>query len=302
MASHEQAPKSNAEQQESQEISISERLSQIDVKEITPEDVEFMNSAIQNYMKDHYPVPGEIIDEIPNHVQILGKEDFADIYEKTKDKYAEIALEHSTGLYNTELGQMFINAEAHQTPEQLFATMLHEADHYAAISNGAGFRGPFLAPDNILQEPEDMELARSGYISFCEGATQRITEDAMEDMGISTENVWGYAADVSINRQMFKYLPSEDLHQRYFQDPTDKFRQEVEACLIEDDTERMNFIQHRAEISTGKFAIAMRALGAIKRDAMLAADNDDRAALKDISNAIARSMQYYQSRREALDV
>ncbi len=302
MANHEKAPKSNdAENQETQELSIAERLSQINVHELKPEDIEFMNSTIQNFMRENCPVPGEIIDELPNHVKILGPEDFKEVYEK-QGETRPFDLDDTTGFFNTEDDTMYINANIHRSPEHLFGTMMHESNHYAAINNGAGFQGGFAFPTAAAEDPENVELGRSGLTCAREGATELPARNTLEIMGVSTDDLCGYEADVHICDRMFGNLPSEDLIDRYYACPLEQFRQEVEACIIEDDAQRMDFIEHRESDSTGAFINAIMTLGAVKRDLIIALNRNDRATIDEIDNDIDRAMQYYNSRREALNV
>ena len=223
---------------EAEQSPIAERLKKIDLKEITPEDVEFMNGAIQGYMREKLPVPGELIDQIPDHVKVLKQKEFIEAFERNGDPHRP-DLDDTPGFYNSEANEMYINAEGHSTPEHLFGTMFHESSHYVSINNGAGFSGNFLLPEGVLPDQEAEDLAHSGYDTLREGATQTITQDSLEDMGVSIEDIKGYAEDTSIVRHMFRNMPHENLIQRYFQDPIEKFRQEVEATIIKDDTERM---------------------------------------------------------------
>ena len=301
MAGHETISTHTEDQESAEQTPIAERLSQIDLKEITPEDVEFMNGAIQDYMRENFQVPGEIIDQIPDHVKVLNQKEFAEVFEDG-DNPNRPSLDNTPGFYRYQTNESYINAEVHQSPAHLFGTMFHESSHYASINNGAGFSGNFLLPEGVLQDQEAEDLAHSGYDCLKEGATQAITKDSLEDMGVSTDDIHGYEEDTSIVRHMFRNMPHENLHQRYFQDSTEQFRQEVEATIIADDTERMNFIKKREQTSTGGFAHALLILGAIKRDLIRALERGDKQAVDEIGVYIANSAKFYEGKRDQLDV
>jgi len=96
-----------------------------------------MNQATQEYMRDHFPAPGELIYQIPDHIKIVDSNTFRNL--ESEIDINDINLDDTTSIYSENSSEILINADANQSPEQLYATLFREGTRYVSINNGAGY-------------------------------------------------------------------------------------------------------------------------------------------------------------------
>ena len=94
-----------------------------------------MNQATQEYMRDHFPAPGELIYQIPDHIKIVDSNTFRNL--ESEIGISDINLDDTTSIYSENSSEILINADANQSPEQLYATLFREGTRYVSINNGA---------------------------------------------------------------------------------------------------------------------------------------------------------------------
>jgi len=289
----------DAEQRDKRQSAVAERLSEINIHEIAPEDIEFMNQATQEYMRDHFPVPGELIDQIPDHIKIVDSNTFRNL--ESEIGINDINLDGVTGIYSESSSEVLINADASQSPEQLYATMFRESTHYVSINNGAGYSSRLTVPNEIIDDPESADLLSEGYNAYIEGATQSFTMDALSEMGIDTRSGGPHSVYADVFRAINKHRSPEAVKQEYFTSSNEQIRREVEATLIDDPSARQAYLEDE-RAATGAYAEALIACGLACRNIILAADRNDRAEIQRTYQDIERSMQYYQTRKESQNV
>lgn len=290
----------DAEQRDKRKSAISERLNEINIHEITPEDIEFMNQTTQEYMRDNFPVPGELIDQIPDHIKVVGDETFDNI-ENEVGLSGMIELNGATSAYSENGNEVLVNADACHSAEQLFSTMFYESTRYAAINNGAGYAGHLTIPNEIIGDPESADLLLEGYTAHIEGATQYFTTNALNEMGVDTSSAKNHTAYADVFRAINKYRNPEDIKQEFFTTSNEQLRREVEATLIDDPSARKAYLEDE-RAATGAYAEALIACGLACRNIILAADRNDQAEIERTFQDIEHSMQYYQARKESQNV
>ena len=52
------------------------KIESFDVHDLKPENIEFMNSIIQNTFKDYFPVDPELVDQIPSRMNLVSAEEY----------------------------------------------------------------------------------------------------------------------------------------------------------------------------------------------------------------------------------
>mgnify|MGYP000969294002 CR=1 FL=1 len=87
------------------------KIESFDVSNLSPENIEFMNHAIQDVFRGNFPIDDELIDKIPDHMRIVDNEEFMRLRQETKED-ADMDL----GFYSLKLDQMLINVSKHRTP------------------------------------------------------------------------------------------------------------------------------------------------------------------------------------------
>ena len=208
------------------------KIESFDLNNLSPENIEFMNHTIQDIFREHFPVDGELIDKIPDHMKIVDDEEFMRLRQETKED-ADMDL----GFYSLKLDQMLINVSKHRTPGALFSTMFHEALHFTSIQSGAGLSGGFCYPglgenetDGLMSELDD------GVCAMVEGTTQNITHAYVVDyLGFDPQpQMFSYEPEYQITNAIWEPFSKEERMQAYFNTPLELLRIRVESAFEED--------------------------------------------------------------------
>ena len=207
------------------------KIESFDVHDLKPENIEFMNSIIQNTFKDHFPVDPELVDQIPSRMNLVSAEEYTRLSEDS-------GVDANLGYYNKRKDQIFINAEKHQTPGALFSTMFHESLHYVGIQSGAGMTGDFCYPfpGEGAEVDEMIYYLDKGMLTVVEGTTQLITQAYVLDfMGFTEqEQMITYEPEVQIMGTILGALPVEECLEAYFNTPMELLRVRIEDAFADD--------------------------------------------------------------------
>lgn len=210
---------------------LAKQIESFDIHNLTPENIELMNHAIQDIFHEHFPVDSELIDKISNHMKIVDGEEFVRLRQETKED-ADMDL----GFYSTQLDQMLINASKHNTPGGLFSTMFHESLHFVSIQSGAGLTGDFSYPDIGEEETEELrgELD-DGVRTMVEGTTQNITQAYILDyLGFNPQpEMFGYEPETQITSAIWEGFSRDDRLKIYFNTPLELLRVRFEDTFVE---------------------------------------------------------------------
>lgn len=208
------------------------KIESFDVGSLSPENIEFMNRAIQDVFRGNFPIDDKLIDKIPDHMRIVNNEEFIRFRQETKED-ADMDL----GFYSLKLDQMLINASKHRTPGALFSTMFHEALHFTSIQSGAGLSGGFCYPDLGEDETDDlMSKLDDGVRAMVEGTTQNITHAYVVDyLGFDPQpQMFSYEPEYQITNAIWEPFSKEERMQVYFNTPLELLRIRVESAFKED--------------------------------------------------------------------
>ena len=208
------------------------QIESFDINNLSPENIEFMNHAIQDVFREHFPVSSELVDKIPAHMKIVDNEEFMRLRQET-DEDADMDL----GFYSLKLDQMLINVSKHHTPGALFSTMFHESLHFASIQSGAGLSGGFCYPGLGEDEADDLisELDE-GVRAIVEGTTQNITHAYVVGyLGFDPQpQMFSYESEYQIANAIWEPFSREERMQAYFNTPLELLRIRVENAFKDD--------------------------------------------------------------------
>ena len=265
---------------------FAKQVESFDIRNLTPENIEFMNRTIQDVFREYFPVDTELINKIPGHMKIVDGEEFARIRQETKED-ADMDL----GFYSTKLDQMLINASAHNTPGGLFSTMFHESLHFVSIQSGAGLSGDFCYPDIGEDETEELRAELDdGVRTIVEGTTQNITQSyVMDYLGFDPQpEMFGYEAEYQITNAIWGGFSRDDRLKIYFNTPLELMRVHVED-LFEDD--------YNPDKPTGLFANCLLDISRTAKKMEVALDswreNGDSAPIEDILSDTRHAVGLY---------
>ena len=211
---------------------FAKKVEGFDINNLSPENIEFMNHAIQGIFREHFPVDDELIDEIPDRMRIIDNDEFVRLCRETGED-----ADTDLGFYSLQLDQMLINVSRHHSPGTLFSTMFHESLHFASIRAGAGLRGGFCYPN--LGENETTEFLDEldeGIRVIVEGTTENITRAYVIDcLGFDLQpQMLGYEPELQIMDAIWGPFSREERMQAYFNTPLELFRVRIESAFEKD--------------------------------------------------------------------
>lgn len=222
-------------------MNIVEKIKAFDINNITPENIEFMVTAIQDYFSSRFPVKPEIIKSIPDNLLILNQAEYTDLqkrrgYGNKGCAYTDFA--NTTGFYAQDDKKMYINVEHAKSPESLFMSIFHECLHYSSDSAGAICAGGFLHPiigDDPLFIPDEIY---AGLRVLEEGTVQYIAlTSVIDDIGLKPEdNMYSYEAERIIMTDIWSILSFEELLHLYFETSLEDVRLHIEKTFEPEET------------------------------------------------------------------
>lgn len=229
------------EKREFEKPDFVKKIEGFDIHNLTPENIEFMTGVIQNYFLENFPVRPELVEQLPEHVNIIDSDEFARMVEEDEDNRNEgvpIPKEPS-GFYDPEQDKIFINISGHRTPGGLFATMFHESLHCVGIENGAGLAGNFLWPEDYYEDKGIRFDTYNGSNTLKEGTTQLITlGTVVDEMGFDEQaEMFGYEAEFNIMDAIWRAIPHDEMLDAYFNMGLDDIRIHVD-CVFEPEETR----------------------------------------------------------------
>ena len=269
------------------------RIESFDVQDLTPENIEFMTSVIQNYFVENLPVRSELVEQLPEHINVIGTEEFMQIikeHESSRNSNGFIPTDPS-GFYDEKLDKIFINGPVHTTPGGLFATMFHESLHFISAKNGAGFMGNFGWPDSFYEDKDTRFDIYKGINTLNEGTTQIITlKNIIDKMGFNEQSeMLGYAPEIEIMRAIWQPISDDEMLDAYLNRKMDEIRMHVERVFEPKETrDKINPTE-----GNGVFTLCLRDLG-ITTDRMYEAmenwgdGSDIKGVLDDIRHAVGQ--------------
>lgn len=207
-------------------------IESFDINSFTPENFKFMVDTIHDYFLENFPVKKDVMDKYPDHVTLLGAEDFVNTGQSEDGNrgYVDFDISNTTGFFDQKSGNIYINKSVHKSPGALFCTMFHEALHYSSISAGAGFAGNFLHPiynDDEKYMPEDILV---GLRTLDEGSVQFITlGHILEKMGFEPQDsMFSYEGERHVMQSVWNPYGANFLEHLYFETPLDDIRMGIE--------------------------------------------------------------------------
>lgn len=209
------------------------KIEGFDVQKLTPENIDFMNSKIQEVFRENFPIDSELIDQIPDRMNLMSSEEFAHFYRAEK-----LDSDEDLGFYSVKHNKILVNLEKHKTPGALFSTMFHESLHFASIQSGGGFHGDFIFPDpgEDAEAAEMMANLDRGVLTAVEGTTQLITQSYVLDyMGFTPqEQMMSYEPECQVMGTIWKPFSRDERLEAYFKTPMELLRIRVEDTFADD--------------------------------------------------------------------
>lgn len=259
------------------------KIESFDINNLSPENIEFMNHAIQDVFRENFPVDSEIIDRIPDRMRIVENEEFIRLLQDG-DGDTDI----DSGFYSSKLDQMVVNISMHHSPGALFSTMFHESLHFASINSGAGFNGGFCYPGVGENEADELigELDE-GVRVMMEGMTHNITRAYV--MGYlkfdPQPEMFGYEPECLVTDAIWGAFSRDERMQAYFEAPMELLRVRVESAFEENyDVDRPNGIFADCLVNVARTTKQMR--NALKSWGENGDPEPIEAILKDIRHAV----------------
>ena len=197
------------------------KIESFDIKNLTPENIKFINNVIQDYFLENFPVDPELVKQIPEHVSVLTEEEYKKMQQEL-DR-AEIDLDEHPGFFDKKRNRVFINADWHTDMDSLFSHMFHESLHYVSINAGAGFAGPFSYPSEMEKSQELKDEVDKGVNTLIEGTTEYITHNEVRRMGFNVE-FCGYLPEVMLMDAIYTPFSIDEMKQLYFQTSMEDLR------------------------------------------------------------------------------
>ena len=264
---------------ESDKTDIVKRIELIDTHNLSQEDVDFMLTTIQDSLKTDAYIDEELVERIPAHMTLLPGDEFtAKLMELDKGKTTEDA-EDLTGFYNEELEQIFINQDFYDTPDRLFATMLHESLHYVSMQAGAGYGGYFSYSVDIGDNPDTIATIKNGVDTLVEGTTQEITWNKMRQMGFEDKEDYGYIPKIRVMQTIYSFLSEDEKMKLYYQVPMEGIRVRLDELFGgEQGSTLLNCLYN---------------IGVAAENMEIALDFEDKDGEEELKEDIKRSMTYF---------
>lgn len=260
------------------------KIESFDVKNLSPENIDFVNNVIQDYFLENFPVDPELVKQIPEHVSVLTEEEYKKM-QKNLDK-AEINLDEHPGFFDRKRNRVFINSDWHANMGSLVSDMFHESLHYVSINAGAGFASPFSYSPEIEERQDLKDKINRGVNTLIEGTTEYIAHSEVRRMGFDVGS-YGYFPEVILVNAIYTPFSIDEMKQLYFQTSMEDLRIKIEKTFGSDETrndigpERSNgiFVECLANIGIAVDNLAI-ALGSWE------GDDDSEEILRDVKHAV----------------
>ncbi|MBR3322666.1 hypothetical protein IKG13_01245 [Candidatus Saccharibacteria bacterium] len=263
-----------------------------DVKNLTPENIEYMMQVIRKYFTSTFPVKPELLNEILGHTKIVDDETFKKALEESGRVVEDVDLKY--GFYDKKSNIGYINQDRHHTAGELFVTLFHESLHAVSYAAGAGFRGEFALPVSYDDLEQRVAMER-GLIALIEGTTHYITlKNVIGNMGFEgTENMFRYKAERSIMSRIWEAFPEDAMYRAYFVVPIEELRRYFDMTVASDD--KREEIKADASKTSGQFAKFLVDIGLATDRAkkLLESGIEDEEASTKIYNDIMRAVEYF---------
>ena len=266
-------------------------IENFDIKNLTPENIEFMLHTVQDYFNSHFPVKEELVEQLPEKVRVVGTEEFLRMHHEVSGD-EEIDVNFISGFYNDKVDKVFINKDGYNSPGALFATIFHECLHRVSIQEGAGFAGEFFIPADRVSSADERMLLYMGLNTLKEGTTTLIAlNSVIKDMGFDKQDqMFSYEPERFIVEELFWLFSQDDMFRAYFNTPNEEIRMHVEKNL-EPNEELRNEISHGA--SNGIFTSYIQDIGTTTNYVGYAMEELDYQKLADGKKAIREMVAEY---------
>ena len=284
--------------QEYEHVNIDEKtetvkeLESYDIKNLTPDNMERINGIIQDYLLENYPVNPELVAQIPEHLELLGADEFKEAYMKDPNN-DERNVKYCPGFYAPDLDKILINIAGIDETNMFMSTMFHESLHFVSLKNGAGFGGnDFLLPDGM----EDDDMGPIGQHTLIEGTTQIFARMATFDLGFEdSESMRGYPAEIQVMGNIFDLLPEGMLEKLYFDMPMDDIRIHIESAFESEESQaKISY-----DTTNGVFGMILHDVGFVTLKMQEALDSwDETPSVGEVVDDIERLVRYYYKQEE----
>ena len=230
------------------------QIQNLDFKNLTPDDEKLACETISEYFKENfaqYKGISENAEKLNSSIHFLKGDDYHHILEEQEDNL--LTMDYTPAFYDATTHAIYFNLESKgdYTNSEIFTFLIHEAFHFCAIENGAGFNvttSSFSIPDEILDHPELAEKLRIGVLALCEGTTDLFAVEAAENVGFEEYDA-GYPLERNLIRGVRSILGQEGFERAFFEMPLEEFRLQFEvAGLPQEEIERSD------EVFTGAFS------------------------------------------------
>lgn len=277
------ADNSNEANESAEKSDFVKKIENFDINNLSAENIEFMNQAIQDVFRENFPVDSEVIDKIPDRMRIVENEEFVRLLQEDGGD-----TDIDSGFYSPKLDQIVVNISMHRTPGALFSTMFHESLHFASINSGAGFNGGFCYPGVGENEADELigELDE-GVRVMREGMTHNITRAYV--MGYlkfdPQSEMFGYEPECLVTDAIWGAFSRDEKMQAYFETPMELLRVRVESAFEENyDVDRSNGVFADCLVNVARNTKQIRdALNSWK-------ENDDPAPVEDVLRNIRHAV------------
>lgn len=222
----------------SEKPEIAKKIEAFDIKNLTPENIEFMSRTIQDYFRENYPVQPELVDQLPERLTILGASEFV-------EKQIELSGRRDRsvrGFYDSSVNKMFLNKDAFEDSEDLFHAMVHESLHFTSIGAGAGINSGFIAPRRFWESDDLLSQLKGGLTVVREGTTELITMNALGNMGFQISNYQPYQSERLIMDAIWSYFSPRYVKHVYFEVPVENLRVHIEKLFASDEERSENSV------------------------------------------------------------
>lgn len=245
---------------------IADSINNLDIKNLTEQDKEFLVSTAQAYIyetfksqicpESHPHISEENrqrLEELPSRIQFLNHKEMRDINKNSGTVRGKVI-----GGYDNLTRRIVIDIEKIKSPEDLMKTIIHESCHF--ISD-PGLNAPLLSKGHKFRQIQRNDSLKGEYSILTrmldEGATQKITNKVLAIMGFNSESKT-YKKQVSFIDQLSNFIDGsrnqDTVTEAYFQGYPDLIRQRFEKAY---DTkiygEPRGDDEFYAENSTGEF-------------------------------------------------
>ncbi len=263
-----------------------------DIKNLTPENIEYMVQVVREYFRAKFPVQPELVDDVLRHMNIVSDEEFRRAFVESGKNVNDVETRY--GFYDKKNNVGYINKDKHRTSGEIFVTIFHESLHAVSISAGAGFRGDFVSSFGA-DETERKEAMERGLVAFIEGTTHYITLNCViGDMGFDgTDNMLRYKAERTVMSQIWDAFPAEALYKAYFVTPIEGIRRHFDMTVAPEESRKE--LAEDSSRTNGQFVDFLIHIGAAtgQINELLESGREDEGAFMKIHNDIMHAVGYF---------